>query len=269
AWSVSPSAGTEAAAETKKSDKPAAKPEIGAANYPFGPYGWSALPQAGAWLITNATVWTNEKEGILQNADVLMRAGKIVQVGKGIKAPDATVIDGTGKHVTAGIIDEHSHIAASRVINEGSQVSSAEVRIGDIINSEDINIYRQLSGGVTTAQILHGSANPIGGQSAIIKLRWGYTPEKMLFEGAPGFIKFALGENVKQSGWTGSDRYPQTRMGVEEVFDDYFTRAREYGALKASGKPYRKDLDLETVGRFCKASASSPAIRIARARSTC
>lgn len=247
AWSVSPSAGTEAAAETKKSDKPAAKPEIGAANYPFGPYGWSALPQAGAWLITNATVWTNEKEGILQNADVLMRAGKIVQVGKGIKAPDATVIDGTGKHVTAGIIDEHSHIAASRGINEGSQVSSAEVRIGDIINSEDINIYRQLSGGVTTAQILHGSANPIGGQSAIIKLRWGYTPEKMLFEGAPGFIKFALGENVKQSGWTGSDRYPQTRMGVEEVFDDYFTRAREYGALKASGKPYRKDLDLETV----------------------
>ncbi len=233
--------------EGRKDDRPASKPQIGEVNYPFGAYGWTTAPKVGVWLITNATVWTNEKEGVLQNADVLLRNGKIVQVGKGIKAADATVIDGTGKHVTAGIIDEHSHIAISRGVNEGTQASSAEVRIGDVVNSDDVNIYRQLSGGVTTAQLLHGSANPIGGQSAIIKLRWGFAPEKMLFEGAQGFIKFALGENVKQSGWTGSDRYPQTRMGVEEVYDDFFTRAREYGALIASGKPYRRDLDLETI----------------------
>ncbi len=246
-WTAAYAGPADAPKEGKKDDKPAAKPELGAVNYPFGAYGWTTPPKAGTWLITNATVWTNEKEGILQNADVLMRNGKIVQVGKGIKAADATVIDGTGKHVTAGVIDEHSHIAISRGVNEGTQASSAEVRIGDVINSDDVNIYRQLSGGVTSAQLLHGSANPIGGQSAIIKLRWGFAPEKMHFEGAPGFIKFALGENVKQSGWTGSDRYPQTRMGVEEVYNDHFTRAREYGALKASGRPYRKDLDLETL----------------------
>ncbi len=246
-WTATYTGPAEPPKEAKKDDKPAAKAEPGPITYPFGAYGWTTPPKTGAWLITNATIWTNEKEGILQNADILMRNGKIVQVGKGIKAPDATIIDGTGKHVTAGIIDEHSHIAISRGVNEGTQASSAEVRIGDVVNSEDINIYRQLSGGVTAAQLLHGSANPIGGQSAIIKLRWGYAPEQMKLEGAPGFIKFALGENVKQSSWPGSDRYPQTRMGVEEVYNDYFTRAREYGALKASGKPYRRDLDLEAL----------------------
>lgn len=248
AWSAGWVGPNDAAEAKKRDEKPAAKPEPGAVNYPFGAYGWTAPPKAGTYLITNATVWTNEKDGILQNADVLMSNGKIAQVGKGLKVPDAIVIDGTGKHLTAGIIDEHSHIGISRGVNEGTQASSAEVRIGDVVNSDDVNIYRQLSGGVTTAQLLHGSANPIGGQSAIIKLRWGYAPEKMIFEGAPGFIKFALGENVKQSNWgTGSDRFPQTRMGVEEVYNDHFTRAKEYGALKASGRPYRKDLDMEAL----------------------
>ena len=247
-WSATYTGPADAAEEKKREERPAPKQEPGAVTYPFGAYGWATPPQAGNFLITNATVWTNEAEGILENADVLIRNGKIAQVGKGLRATDATAIDGTGKHITAGIIDEHSHIAISRGVNEGTQASSAEVRIGDVVNSDDINVYRQLSGGVTAAQLLHGSANPIGGQSAIIKLRWGYAPEKMLFEGAPGFIKFALGENVKQSNWgAGSDRFPQTRMGVEEVYNDNFTRAREYGALKASGKPYRKDLDLETV----------------------
>lgn len=246
-WSATRSADNPTPATAKKEEKPASTPAIGSVSFPFGAYGWLTPPQAGNVLITNATVWTNEAEGILQQADVLIRNGKIVQVGKNIKAPDASTIDGTGKHLTAGIIDEHSHIAASRGINEGTQVSSAEVRIGDILNSEDINIYRQLSGGVTTAQILHGSANPIGGQSAIIKLRWGLEPEKLKFEGAAGYIKFALGENVKQSSWTTSDRFPQTRMGVEDVFNDYFTRAREYGNTIKAGKPYRRDLDLETV----------------------
>ncbi|MCB9266545.1 MAG: amidohydrolase family protein [Lewinellaceae bacterium] len=223
--------------------------EPGEVIFPFTAYGWTERPAQETVLIKNATVWTNEAEGILEKADVLIRAGKIVQIGSGLNIRGAKVIDATGKHLTPGIIDEHSHIAVSRSVNEGSQASSAEVRIGDVVNSEDINIYRQLSGGVTTSQLLHGSANPIGGQSALIKLRWGYAPEEMKFEGADGFIKFALGENVKQSNW-GDDntiRFPQTRMGVEQVYTDHFTRAREYGELKRSGKPYRKDLEMEAL----------------------
>ncbi|NQX92194.1 MAG: amidohydrolase family protein, partial [Flavobacteriales bacterium] len=140
-------------------------------------------------------------------------------------------LDAKGKDVTPGIIDEHSHIAITRGVNEGTQASSAEVSIQHSVNSEDINIYRQLSGGVTTSQLLHGSANPIGGQSAIIKLRWGMSPQEMLFDEAAPFIKFALGENVKQSNWGDyqRQRFPQTRMGVEQVFYDHFVRAREYG----------------------------------------
>ena len=157
------------------------------------------------------------------------------------------MIDGTGKHLTAGIIDEHSHIAITRNVNEGTQESTSEVRIGDVVDSEDIDIYRQLAGGVTSSHLLHGSANPIGGQTQLIKLRWGLTPEEMKFQNWPGFIKFALGENVKQSSSPNSTRFPQTRMGVEETFNDYFTRAQEYGKLKRSGKPFRKDLELEAL----------------------
>lgn len=245
-WSTAYTGPTEDKKEDKK-DEPKKNNTLGSVTYPFNGYGWQTPPAKGTWLIKNTTVWTNEKEGILKNADVLLRDGKIAQVGQNLNIPGATLIDGSGKHLTAGIIDEHSHIAGSRGINEGSQESSAEVRIGDILDAEDISIYRQLSGGVTAAQILHGSANPIGGQSALIKLRWGFTPEALKIEGADGFIKFALGENVKQSSSESSTRFPQTRMGVEQVYDDYFTRAREYGALKNSGRPYRRDLDLETI----------------------
>jgi imidazolonepropionase-like amidohydrolase len=204
--------------------------------------------KAGTYLIRNATVWTNEAEGILENADVLIVGGKITGVGKGLSDRGATIIDGTGMHVTSGIIDEHSHIALSSV-NEGSQVSSAEVRMNDVIDATDIDIYRQLGGGVTTSQLLHGSANPIGGQSAIIKLRWGKTAEEMKFAGADGFIKFALGENVKQANWGDlyRSRYPQTRMGVEQIFESYFSRAKEYGEAIKAGKTIRRDLDLEAV----------------------
>ncbi|MCB9300166.1 MAG: amidohydrolase family protein [Lewinellaceae bacterium] len=234
--------------DRKREDKPEIG-ELGAVTYPFTAFGWTERPKAQTYLIRNATVWTNEADGILENTDVLLQNGKVAQIGKGLKASGAIEIDGTGKHLTPGIIDEHSHIAISRGVNEGTQASSAEVRIGDVVNSEDINIYRQLSGGVTTSQLLHGSANPIGGQSALIKMRWGFAPEDMKFKNADGFIKFALGENVKQSNW-GDDkttRFPQTRMGVEQVYVDHFTRAREYGQLKRSGKPYRKDLDLEAL----------------------
>ncbi|MCB0516130.1 MAG: amidohydrolase family protein [Chitinophagales bacterium] len=217
--------------------------------YPFLPYGWTEKPEAATVLIKNATLWTNEKEGILENTDILLQNGKIAAIGKDLPESKAQrIIDATGKYVTSGIIDEHSHIAISKGVNEGTQASSAEVRIGDVVNSQDINIYRQLAGGVTVAQLLHGSANPIGGQSVLIKLRWGYNPEEMKFQNAAPFIKFALGENVKQSNWGDNqrERFPQTRMGVAQVYDDYFNRARIYE--RESKKPNaRRDLELDAI----------------------
>jgi len=201
---------------------------LGKVTYPFGGYGWDSLPHPENLLIKNATVWTNEKEGILANTDVLVKNGKIVQIGKNLSDASAKVIDGTGQYLAPGIIDEHSHIAAFS-INEGAQSVTSEVRIGDNLNPEDINIYRQLSGGVTTSHILHGSANTIGGQTQLIKLRWGVNDEDLKFKGADPFIKFALGENVKRTASTqGNTRYPDTRMGVEEVQMDAFARAADY-----------------------------------------
>ncbi|KQS41354.1 amidohydrolase family protein [Pedobacter sp. Leaf194] len=238
----------EAGKEMPKRDEPKPALAVGPMLYPFGAFGNAELPKQETVLIKNATVWTNEKEGVLQNADVLLENGKIKAVGKNLSAGSAKVIDGTGKHVTAGIIDEHSHIAGSGGINEGAQSVSAEVRIADIINSEDVNIYRQLAGGVTTSHILHGSANPIGGQSQLIKLRWGKAPEELKFAGADGFIKFALGENVKQSNFGTGARFPVTRMGVEQTFVDEFTRAKEYEkAMKVKGNSVRRDLELDAI----------------------
>lgn len=237
--------------------------------FPNMAYGLDSLPTPKIILIKNATIWTNEKEGILKETDILIQNGKITQVAKNILPPlQAQIINATGKHITPGIIDEHSHIAISAGVNEGTQSVTAEVSIADVVNSDDVNIYRQLAGGVTTAQLLHGSANCIGGQSGIIKLRWGKSPEKMKVENADGFIKFALGENVKQSNWGDFNtiRFPQSRMGVEQVYYDAFTRAKEYEAnLKISNPtlqskkqskknvpqspfiPVRKDLELDIL----------------------
>ena len=198
--------------------------------YPFMPFGFEEgnQPKQENILIKNATVWTNEKEGVLQNTDVLLKDGKIAAIGKNLSDAGAKVIDGTGKYVSPGIIDEHSHIAAAS-INEGAQVVTSEVRITDNLNPDDINIYRQLSGGVTSSHILHGSANVIGGQTQLIKLRWGANAEDLKFKNWDGQIKFALGENVKRSASTqGNTRYPDTRMGVEQVLIDAFTRAKDY-----------------------------------------
>ncbi|SFN73101.1 Imidazolonepropionase [Bizionia echini] len=219
--------------------------------YPNEAYGFSERPKQKTILFQNATVWTNEASGILKNTDVLVKDGKIAKIGNNLSAGNAMVIDATGKHITSGIIDEHSHIATAAV-NEAGQNSTAEVTIEDVVDSDDINIYRNLTGGVTTIQILHGSANPIGGRSAIIKLKWGESAQNLIFPNSPKFIKFALGENVKQSNWGdySRSRFPQTRMGVEQVYTDYFTRAKEYEALKKSGKPYRKDLEMETLSEI-------------------
>ncbi|MBI5916511.1 MAG: amidohydrolase family protein [Bacteroidetes bacterium] len=220
---------------------------FGNVTYPFTAFGWTERPKPGTFLLKNATVWTCEKDGILQNTDVLIQNGKIAKIGRGLSQAGAVEVDATGRHVTPGIIDEHSHIAISRGVNEGAQASSAEVRIGDVVDCEDIDIYRQLAGGVTCSQLLHGSANPIGGQSAVIKLRWGFAPEEMKNEDAKPFIKFALGENVKRSGSTQNDRFPDSRMGVEQVYEDYFSEAKRYSTMKNSGKLYRRDLELDAL----------------------
>lgn len=226
-------------------------PEILPVSYPNIGLGHRQKVRQETILIKNATIWTSENQAVLTNTDLLIKKGKIAKIGKNLKAKNARVIDATGKYVTAGIIDEHSHIATSAV-NEAGQNSSAEVTIEDVVNPNDVNIYRNIAGGVTSIQILHGSANPIGGQSAIIKLKWGENAEDLIYTNSPKFIKFALGENVKQSNWGDQNtiRFPQTRMGVEQVYIDYFQRAKEYAALKKSGKPYRKDIELETLAEI-------------------
>lgn len=232
--------------------------------FPNMAYGFDDKPTQETIVFRDATVWTNEDQGILKNATVVVENGKIKFVGNGtFTIPNgAKVIEANGKHLTSGIIDEHSHIAISKGVNEGGQAISAEVSIGDVVNSDDINIYRQLAGGVTAAQLLHGSANPIGGQSALIKLKWGTSPQEMLIPNAPKFIKCALGENVKQANWGDFNtvRFPQTRMGVEQVFYDGFERAKAYekewnafsSGKKGKGEEPRKDLELEVLLEILK-----------------
>jgi imidazolonepropionase-like amidohydrolase len=234
---------------------------LGKITYPFLSYGWEDLPKQENILIKNATVWTSEKEGKLEATDVLVKNGKISAIGKSLNDPTAKIIDATGKQVTAGIIDEHSHIASSST-NEGGQSVTSEVRIGDNLNPDDMNIYRQLSGGVTSSHILHGSANTIGGQTQLIKLRWGADDQELKFAGADPFIKFALGENVKRSSATqGNTRFPDTRMGVDQVMMDAFTRATDYQKAfkdaednnkKKGATPVvvRRDLELEAMAEI-------------------
>ena len=243
---------TEADNSRKKPVKPI--PELGKVIYPFTAFGRSELPKQEDILFKNATVWTSEKEGNLLNTDVLVLKGKIAQIGKNLNAPAGVrIIDATGKHLTPGIIDEHSHIAMDGT-NEMGQAITSEVRVGDIIDPEDQSIYRQLAGGVTLSHILHGSANPIGGQSILIKERWGHNAEELKVEGQVGFLKHALGENVKRT----TSRYPNTRMGVEQIIRDAYRRAIDYNnewkvwnAMKPAeriGKvPPRRDLELDPI----------------------
>ncbi len=242
-----------AAAKNTPAEK---KEEPGKVIFPFTGHGYPALPVAETILIKNATVWTNEGDGVLQGADILLKDGKIAKIGKNLSEPGARVVDASGKHVTPGIIDEHSHIGAASINDVAS--NSGMVRIGDNLDAENINIYRALAGGVVAVQVLHGSANPIGGQSALIKLRWGESPENLKIQGADGFIKFALGENVKRSSNASSIRFPQTRMGVEQVYVDAFTSAQEYDKRwkaynaiplkeKAGALKPRRDLADETM----------------------
>ena len=187
-----------------------------------------AAPPAGDLVaITNANIMT-ASHGNVMNGTILIRNGKITEVGTNVTVPaGARVIDGSGKWVTPGIIDAHSH-TANESINEGAQSVTAEVRMDDVLRQDGISLYRQLAGGTTTVNILHGSANTIGGQNAVIKLRFGLPVDSLRFKAAPPGIKFALGENVRQTRSTSSTRYPHTRQGVEDLLRETFTRAKEY-----------------------------------------
>lgn len=187
---------------------------------------------AGDTVIRNATILT-VSQGTIENGSILIRNGKIAAVGQDVPVPTgAKVIDATGQYVIPGIIDAHSHLAADGGLNEASIAVSSMVEVESVLDPDDINIYRDLAGGVTTANVLHGSANPIGGMNAVIKLRWGADAKGLLFEGAPPGIKFALGENPKRSNFSPPPgvppRYPATRMGVMDVIREAFTQAREY-----------------------------------------
>jgi imidazolonepropionase-like amidohydrolase len=225
--------------------------------YPDGEFGRAELPrQAKLAAFTNATIWTCGPQGKIVNGTLLIAAGKVVGAGANLKVPaDATVVDMKGAHITPGLIDCHSHTAIDGDVNESNQTISAEVRIGDVVDPDDIGIYRELAGGLTAANLLHGSANAIGGQNQVIKLRWGASAEEVKFAGAPPGIKFALGENPKQSNWGDNftTRYPQTRMGVEEIIRDAFVAAgeyenrwKQYNADK-KGIPPRRDLELDAI----------------------
>ncbi len=229
--------------------------------YPNKSFGFESLPKSENVLLINGTVWTADEAGILDNADVLIIDRKIAKVGHNLTAPSGIrTIDATGKHITPGIIDPHSHLAVSGNVNEGTHAVTSEVRIGDVINPDQINIYRQVAGGVTACLSMHGSANPIGGQCQAIKLRWGSSAEEMKIVDAPIMLKFALGENVKQSNWGEKYkiRYPQSRMGVETIMRDEFQAALEYEAdwsaynslskkNKSQTVPPRKNIRLDAI----------------------
>jgi len=212
--------------EAKAGDAPARKlpPEPMAAPRP------SPAPADAAIAIVGGTILTAGPQGTLEKATLLIRGGKIAALGANLDLPPGTrVIDASGRYLTPGLIDCHSHTAIEQNVNECSDSVTAEVRIADVLDHDDVALYRELAGGVTAANVLHGSCNAIGGQNAVIKLRWGQPPEKLLFEGAPRGVKFALGENPKRSNFKlGEDRYPATRMGVEETIRQAFEDARAY-----------------------------------------
>ncbi len=225
---------------------------------PLGAYGLADPPRQQDLVVTNATIWTGGVEGIIDQGTMYVRDGRIAWIGSGARFPGAPdgvpVIDLAGRHMTPGLIDCHSHTAISGGVNEMGQANTAEVRIADVINPDDVNIYRQLAGGLTAANQLHGSANPIGGQNSVVKLKWAGSDQDMLFDDAIGGIKFALGENVKRS----PQRYPNTRMGVETSIRDAFTAAVDYQrawnrylelprAERARTMPPRRDLELAAL----------------------
>ncbi len=221
--------------------------------YPSMEYGVKSIPgQVETLLVQNATIWTQGPDGILENADMLVRNGKIAQIGWNLNVPaNALVIDAAGRHVTPGLIDPHLHTSIAGGVNETGDAITSETRISDVIDANNVWIYRLLAGGLTTANLFHGSANPIGGQSAVIKMRWGGLPDDLWMQDAMPGLKFALGENVKRS----PGRYPNSRMGTAQIIEDSFLAALQYekdktasqGSRRRDVKPFRRDLQLEPI----------------------
>ena len=244
--------------EQRASEGASHEPKPDVRPFPGAEAGPVAAPPAV--IVRGATIWTEGPAGTLENADLVAVNGRIVAVGKGLSAPaGALEVDGRGKHVSPGVIDCHSHTAIDGNVNEFTNNVTAEVRIADVIDPLDVAVYRELAGGTTTANVLHGSANAIGGQNAIVKWRWGGGPDDFLLAGAPEGIKFALGENPKQSNFANPrPRYPATRMGVANLIRERFLAARDYrkrqeeyrkaAAVKgASPVPPKPDLQLEAI----------------------
>ncbi|MCC7398464.1 MAG: amidohydrolase family protein [Planctomycetes bacterium] len=252
------------AAKPAKDDEDFVPPALTPLPTPLGGYGTVEPSVAMEFAIVGATLWTSDGRGVLRNGAVVVQNGRIVFAGAKSEmpalGPSTAVIDGEGKHVTPGLIDCHSHTGISRGVNEGGQAVTAEVRVQDVLNPDDVNWYRQLAGGVTTVNQLHGSANTIGGQSCTTKVRYRvHDPEAMHFAGAPAGIKFALGENPRGANDRGpTTRYPATRMGVEALLRDRFVAAERYRREVASYDalppkqraltlPPRRDLELEAL----------------------
>lgn len=241
--------------DSKEDGWPTPRPAL-AVTAPFGDFGQPAPPHTEDVLFKSATVWTSAASGIVRDCDVLVQGGRISAVGKGLNAPATVrIIDCSGLHLTPGMVDCHSHTGVDGSVNEATEACTAEVRIGDVIDPDDVNWYRQLAGGVTCVNQLHGSANPIGGQNSVVKLKWGSPLSSWPARSAKPGIKFALGENVVRP----RGRYPQTRMGVEAYLRDRFQAAREYRAAqvafnsnpdRARLAPVREDLELETLAEI-------------------
>jgi imidazolonepropionase-like amidohydrolase len=217
---------------------------------PAAEFGRERIPdQPQNVLVRNATVWTQGPQGRLQNADLLVTNGRVAQVGQNLQAPSGAVeIDGTGKHVTPGLIDAHVH-SGTNGTNESGFAIVPEVRMGDVVTHNTVAMYRQLAGGLTSAHVMHGSANPIGGQNIFLKMRWGALPDQLKLEDGPRTVKFALGENPKRR----EDRYPDTRMGTHQIIRDHFMAARDYQRAwdrweeTSEGLPPRRDLRMEAL----------------------
>ncbi|HEX6812838.1 MAG TPA: amidohydrolase family protein [Planctomycetota bacterium] len=263
---VADAAHKEAAKDKDKAEK-LPPPAIGPLPTPLGGYGFLQQPVRESFALVGATVWTSDGRGNVRDGAVVVRDGVIVFAGPRTQMPElpagTTAIDATGKHVTPGIIDCHSHTGISRGVNEGGQAVSAEVRIEDVIDPDDVNWYRQLAGGVTLVNQLHGSANAIGGQSSTTKVRFGVLhPDEMRLQGAVPGIKWALGENPRRANGTAPNpRYPNTRMGVEALIRDRLAAATAYRAehaawaalapdRRAKALPPRIDLELQAIAEI-------------------
>ncbi len=220
------------------------------------------LKTGGSVLIKDATILT-VSHGTIARGSILVEHGKIAAVGKDVKPrPGITVIEAAGLVAMPGIIDTHSHIAIQGGVNEATLSIVPEVRVKDVVTGDDVSIYRALAGGTTTARLLHGSANTIGGQDAVAKLRYGKPGRDLIIRDAPQGVKFALGENVTRS----QGRFPNSRMGVESVIERAFEEGKAYlaewkGYEQAriknpakAGPPPRRDLRLEALGKIVEGS---------------